>query len=68
MIRYMVRQPDGSYLHIKHSSISIWGPLSDADIFKTLERAEDAGQFAFDYEDDALACFDVIPVEISVGA
>jgi hypothetical protein len=63
----MVRQPDGTYLRIKHQSISLWGPLSEADIFKTFDRAKEAGQFAFDYEDDAMTHFDIIPVGLRVG-
>jgi hypothetical protein len=60
---YLVCNKDGKYLCLQYNHLVSWGLQEKASVYNTELEARSAGQFAFDFEDDANKKFDIITLE-----
>lgn len=66
MIRYLVQNKSGQYLSLHYNHLVFWGSMESADLYHNSEDAIQAGQYAFDCEDDAESKFDLVLVEVTI--
>ena len=60
---YLVRNHSGEFLFLRHNHMVEWGKEEAAEIYHTRELANEAGCFAFHYDDDCEAQFEIVEID-----